>query len=521
MAPRAPQDNNDNQDDQDSEGTQRPRPQTRLRTASTDSQSDDDTYEPSNDGNQEPEENRGDTLGKIYALDYVSKDHPLLPLPRVRILDSADALKNRTRKHPEFWWDVFTTMQERVQPNHSQGPNDALRGEIARLKKENDKLRREGEQDARTKESLTAELEKANKKLERLDKERDQDKVIIDYLQSEQRRSVEPNPPSHDEPLRHRSSEPRISQRVDDPPLHGTTEIPEINTIRRTTTRYPSTLPVQPHNNPKFPDAPMFSGDRATFDSWKDKVYDKLHNSIAQYPTDYHQIAYVKSRTEGVAYQQIRAQCQPGHARAFQTADEVLHALEKVYGDKNRRTRAINEMRTLKMGRRSFDDFYTDFARCAAEIGHSDDALIPLLENAISDELVGKVIGLQKPSDYYDLVDFYREIDHQMREHDKRVSSRLRTSRFAPSTDQTKISRSNPNGAFKSEGYRPNPAERALLAQHGRCYKCGEHGHRIGDCTKPQMQEMPRLFARTANKLNKVTVDSDDDETVVEGKEES
>jgi len=30
----------------------------------------------------------------------------------------------------------------------------------------------------------------------------------------------------------------------------------------------------------------------------------------------------------------------------------------------------------------------------AAEIGHSDDALIPLLENAISDELVGKVIGL-------------------------------------------------------------------------------------------------------------------------------
>jgi hypothetical protein len=35
------------------------------------------------------------------------------------------------------------------------------------------------------------------------------------------------------------------------------------------------------------------------------------------------------------------------------------------------------------------------------------------------------------------------------------------------------------------------------------------------------MKEMPRLFARSANKLNKVTVDSDDDETVVEGKEES
>jgi hypothetical protein len=114
------QDNNDNQDDQDdqdSEGNQRHRRQARLRTASTDPQSDDDdSYEPSNDGNQEPEENRGDTLGKIYALNYVGKDHPLLPLPRVRILDNADALKNRTRKHPEFWWDVFTAMQKRSSP---------------------------------------------------------------------------------------------------------------------------------------------------------------------------------------------------------------------------------------------------------------------------------------------------------------------------------------------------------------------------------------------------------------------
>jgi len=49
-------------------------------------------------------------LGKVYALDYVGKDHLLLPLPRVRILDSVDALKNRTWKHPEFWWDVFMAM---------------------------------------------------------------------------------------------------------------------------------------------------------------------------------------------------------------------------------------------------------------------------------------------------------------------------------------------------------------------------------------------------------------------------
>lgn len=71
------------------------------------------------------------------------------------------------------------------------------------------------------------------------------------------------------------------------------------------------------------------------FDSWKDKVRDKLSNSSAQYPTESKRIAYICSRTDGVAYQQIRAQCQPEHPRSFQTAEESLEALEKIYGDKN------------------------------------------------------------------------------------------------------------------------------------------------------------------------------------------
>jgi hypothetical protein len=178
-------------------------------------------------------------------------------------------------------------------------------------------------------------------------------------------------------------------------------------------------------------------------------------------------------------------------------------------------------MCTLKMGRKPFDDFYTDFACCVAEIRHSDDALMPLLENVISDELAGKVIGLQKPSDYYDLVDFYREINYQIREYDKRVSSRLRASRPTASTDQTRSSRSTLDGPLRPGGYRPNPTERAILAQHGRCYKYSEHRHRIGDCVNPQIKEIPRLTPWPSNKLNEATLNSDNDETVVEGKEES
>lgn len=480
------------------------------RRAHTEDLTDDESYEPSNGENPERptgEENQELTVEeeggpriRINPLDYVSDNHPLLPPLRSRTLDSAEALRTRVRYHSAFWWDVLLVMQDRARPGQTQEDNAPLRLEIARLNNELSRLRQEKVQD-----TAPAEVARLTREVERLQKERDQDKVIIAYLESEQRHSKA-------SPLR---------EEPDAAPSRDNHERARLPNIRRATPRdTPDTLDHL-HDNPKFPDAPVFSGDRAAFESWKDKVHDKLANSAAQYPTERHRIAYIRSRTDGVAYQQIRAQCKPEHPRPFLTAEDVLNALDKIYGDKNKRTRAINELRTLRMGRKAFDDFYTDFARCAAEIGYSDDALIPLLENAISDELAGRIIGLQKPSDYYDLVDFYREIDYQMRDHDKRVTSRARSFKPALQSDRPRTTRPTADTSNKPEGYRPNATERGLLAQHGRCYKCGEHGHRIGECKNPQMREMPRLTARPQNKLNKTTVDSDDDETIVEGKEES
>ena len=56
------------------------------------------------------------------------------------------------------------------------------------------------------------------------------------------------------------------------------------------------------HDNPKFSDIYVFSGDRTTFETWKDKVHDKLDNSAAQYPTEHQRLAYIRSRTDVVAY---------------------------------------------------------------------------------------------------------------------------------------------------------------------------------------------------------------------------
>lgn len=470
---------------------------------------DGESYEPSNDENPEPGPEADDEdhypSDLIDANDYVETNHPLRPKRASQILNEAKQLA-RLRHHYEYWWDVLLAMNKRAKMNKgNSATNEALREEVIQLAEEAREHRRERAREASERKIAEARVVQLTEEVEKLQKQRKRDEVLIAHLSQKKRPAGVPD-------------SPRIG--VDFTPSRTASENVEPaqgDRARTTPMRFSSSL-GHLHDNSKFPDAPVFSGDRTAFDSWKDKVEDKLNNSAAQYPTDYHRIAYIKSRTDGEAYQQIRARCQPSHARTFRDAEDVLNTLEKIYGDKNKRSRAINELRTLRMGKKTFDDFYANFARCAAEIGYTDDALVPLLENAISDELARQVIGLQKPFDYYDLVDFYREIDHQLRDYDKRTSNRFNSSR---PTDRARTARTTATTDSKPEGYRPNATERTLLAQHGRCYKCGEHGHRIGECKNPQMKEMPRLSARPRNNVNKATLDSDDDETIVEGNAES
>ncbi|MAD84191.1 MAG: hypothetical protein CL912_14605 [Deltaproteobacteria bacterium] len=136
-----------------------------------------------------------------------------------------------------------------------------------------------------------------------------------------------------------------------------------------------------------------------------------------------------------------------------------MTTLEKIYENKNKRNRAINELRTLKMANKTFDDFYATFARCAAEIRYLDDSLVPLLENAISDELTCQVIGLTKLFDFYDLVDFYREIDYQMRDYNKRMLFRTRGPRVGITSERTRYSPSIPTTSSRSGGYIPTAKE--------------------------------------------------------------
>lgn len=74
--------------------------------------------------------------GRIDALNYVSSDHPLLPPPRARSIDSMVGLRSRVRYHAAFWWDVFLVLQQNKNPEDYR----ASQAEVAKLRQENDRL---------------------------------------------------------------------------------------------------------------------------------------------------------------------------------------------------------------------------------------------------------------------------------------------------------------------------------------------------------------------------------------------
>ncbi|KAL2705085.1 hypothetical protein AAEP93_000335 [Penicillium crustosum] len=152
--------------------------------------------------------------------------------------------------------------------NTNQVTDDVIREEVIRLGEDNRELRRERDRMTVQRDLAEKRVEELTLKLDGACRERDQSILTV---MNTARQSM---------PVPGRNNNSRVP--------------------RRESSHLPYNSPER-FNNPKFPDAPVFSGDRGAFDSWRDKVQDKLMNSAAQYPNEEQRIAYIRSRTDGIA----------------------------------------------------------------------------------------------------------------------------------------------------------------------------------------------------------------------------
>ena len=94
----------------------------------------------------------------------------------------------------------------------------------------------------------------------------------------------------------------------------------------------------------RLEDPDKFSGkkdDQIEFDTWKSNIETKLKVDSPLFDDENHKIFYVFSRTSSEAQDQIRDRVDNDY---FNTAKEVLKALEAVYGDPHKAIKAEAEL---------------------------------------------------------------------------------------------------------------------------------------------------------------------------------
>src|SRR5438094_632234 len=134
-------------------------------------------------------------------------------------------------------------MDKQAKMNQSQVADQILRDEVIRLAEEVRKLRREKDYEITQKIAAEAKVTRLTQTLEALQKERDQDKDIIAYL------SAKPQATEVRKPRRDGASVA--------PPREASEVTRSGDARRMTPLPTPATL-EHLHDNPKFPDAPVF-----------------------------------------------------------------------------------------------------------------------------------------------------------------------------------------------------------------------------------------------------------------------
>ena len=96
-----------------------------------------------------------------------------------------------------------------------------------------------------------------------------------------------------------------------------------------------STISQKEKRPMKLPDPPVFSYGKEHH--WLAKMRSKLLANEDHMPTEILRKAYVENRVNGDAMRHIEARLRKGAAKPFETAEEMLELLERIYGDPNRK----------------------------------------------------------------------------------------------------------------------------------------------------------------------------------------
>lgn len=291
-------------------------------------------------------------------------------------------------------------------------------------------------------------------------------------------------------------------------------------------------------SNARYPDPPVFQGDRKEYSHWKMQIREKLTQSACLFPTEDTKIGYVIGRTKGTPFNRLFARWETNGPRKWQSHQEVLDDLDLMYRDHDLLATSRAKLRALKMSpTESFDEFYVKFQEYTGALARDDTEDQEDLLEKVTYRL-SHAAASHNYNDVHDMVAALRKIERRLNQ-------------IATANPRPKTSPQKPPGPTKPTHTKPptpttpNTAganvdlsiptfpkklldgERELLRKLGRCYRCRQEGcHRDNpNCPMARFgsrRPTPNLMPQTPNtSLRTATVQDEDAVTAVESDTEA
>ena len=244
----------------------------------------------------------------------------------------------------------------------------------------------------------------------------------------------------------------------------------------------------------KLPDPPVLTdGKEPTIDHWSQKMRAKLTANADHYPTEELKMAYLASRAEGTANLHLAPRLRPTAANKFSTAEEMLEALDRVFGDPHRRQTAMNSFRKLYQKDKDFNTFWSEFQRLAAELETmTPEFLLDEFRDKVNTELKKAMVTVDIP-DVYELAQKCQEWDRRIQQN---KIAEARSNKFKPTGTVIPAGAVQKNPETKTEGRptisdprRDRTPERDQLREKGKCFVCRRTGHIAAYCPSKVRKE--------------------------------
>lgn len=225
----------------------------------------------------------------------------------------------------------------------------------------------------------------------------------------------------------------------------------------------------------------------------------RLYFRFNVFPSEAEKVAVVVSLLQGPP--QDWALALPSDATEWISVDRFFLALGQVYDDPDRAALAETHLLSIQQGRRSAEDYCSEFRQWCSVTGWPDQPLKTLFRQGLSDAVKDAMVSHPIPESLSDFMALAVTIDRRLRERRREkqggstVQFRPGFSVKPPSTFSKKMPVQSPSSyPSQSSGEEPMllgstaaATRRRHRLENALCLYCGKSGHFLRDCpSKPK-----------------------------------